>query len=795
MKIFYFSLFALLFVAATANAQINYVTVSGSGLKDGTSWDNAYDGTQLQTAINQPGISEVWVAAGSYKPTTGSDRSVSFSLKNGVAVYGGFTGDEFMLSERDWIANSTMLSGDIGTVGINTDNSSHVVSNTGNNNTAILDGIKVMDGYSYENPDGGNAFGGGMVNQSASPEIRNCSFINNTSFSQAFFAYGGAMYNNQSSPLIINCLFQDNITKVLDPFPNCGCTLDAQGGAIYNISGNPQIINCSFNSNHATAATANAYGQGGAIFTESGTASITNCIFLNQAASAPGGSYGQAGAIYIQYEATSTISNCTFYANHADFAGAIFISGSATISNNIVWGNTDTYSYSGHGIDGFGTGNVTYTLIQGGYSGTGNINADPLFVDAVNGDLHVQSCSPAVNTGNNAAIPGGITSDLEGNSRTQQGIVDMGAYESTFTLPLTYYQDLDGDTYGNPAVTQISCSGVPLNYVSDNTDCSDDDSTVHTPQLYYVDGDLDGFGSTSTAFICSSVATSGYSTNNTDCNDGDGSVHALQSYYIDVDLDGYGSTSTSLICSSIATSGYSTDNTDCDDANGTIHALQPYFIDSDLDGYGSTATASICSSVATSGYSTNDTDCNDGDGSVHAPQSYYVDNDLDGYGSTSTALVCSSVATSGYATNNLDCNDNNPAFRLGGYLYGDADGDFYTPSSEEVLVCYDGVHLPGGYVSNFIGLDCNDNDNAIYEPVSYFVDNDLDGFGSTVTSMVCSSVATSGYSTINTDCQDGNADIYPGATEICNGMDDDCDTQIDENGITIFEDVPFGDYD
>ena len=102
-----------------------YVTLNGAGVKNGTSWLDAYDQTQLQTAINEPGVMEVWVAAGTYKPTTGTDRSISFKMKNGVAVYGGFAGNENDLSDRDIAANPTILSGDIGDRKSTRLNSSH----------------------------------------------------------------------------------------------------------------------------------------------------------------------------------------------------------------------------------------------------------------------------------------------------------------------------------------------------------------------------------------------------------------------------------------------------------------------------------------------------------------------------------------------------------------------------------------------------------------------------------------------------------------------------------------------
>ena len=101
-----------------------------------------------------------------------------------------------------------------------------------------------------------------------------------------------------------------------------------------------------------------------------------------------------------------------------------------TVANTIVWGNTTDIAMLG----GPGTLVVSYSDIEDGWTGTGNIDADPWFVDAANGDYHLQSDSPCVDTDTPAGAP---AADIEGTPR--DAAPDMGAYEWRFRifLPLT----------------------------------------------------------------------------------------------------------------------------------------------------------------------------------------------------------------------------------------------------------------------------------------------------------------------------------------------------------------------
>src|SRR6185436_340166 len=189
----------------------------------GTSWNRAFQSLQDALVVAGPGH-EIWVAAGVYKPTSSTDKSISFIMKNEVAIYGGFNGTETTLSQRNWSTNVTTLSGDIGTPDDNSDNSYHVIANIENN----IDYSAVLDGFTIT---GGNAgavyYGGGMRNSATTPTINNCIFVGNTG------GEGGAVINESCSPKFTNCIFKENTASY--------------GGAISNAYGSsPILVNCTF---------------------------------------------------------------------------------------------------------------------------------------------------------------------------------------------------------------------------------------------------------------------------------------------------------------------------------------------------------------------------------------------------------------------------------------------------------------------------------------------------------------------------------------------------------------------
>jgi hypothetical protein len=425
--------------ALSTQATIRYVKPTASGSGDGSSWANA--SADLQAMINASSAGDqVWVAAGTYKPTTTTNRSISFSLKNGVAVYGGFNGTETLLSQRNWVVNVTILSGDIGTPGDDSDNSYHVVYNSGVNSTAVLDGFTITKGQAY--PVFGNTSGGGMYNNYSSPTLTNCSFTENTANE------GGGMYNTHSSPTLTNCSFSEN----------AGYSI---GGGMYNTHSSPTLTNCSFSGN-------TAYNGGGGMYNNHSSPTLTNCSFSENAATFGGGGIANLSS-------SPTLMNCSFSGNTTNGIQNV-ISSSPTLTNCILWGNgTGTEIFNATGS----SPTVTYSIVKGGYAGTGNLNADPLFVNPPT-DLHLQLSSPAINAGTSAGAP---AFDFEGDSRPQGIKFDMGVDEvpcsgTPAALCQNYTAALDASGTATISADDVDAGstvpcGIPSRTVSPNTfNCS-----------------------------------------------------------------------------------------------------------------------------------------------------------------------------------------------------------------------------------------------------------------------------------------------------------------------------------
>ena len=212
--------------SARASSHIVYVDGSATGANAGSSWTNAF--TNLEDALTGAG-DEIWAAGGTYVP--GANRSDSFVLVEAVALYGGFAGGETERGARDWAANPTILSGDIGTAGDPGDNSYHVLRGANLTSATILDGFTISGGNAnsanFPESAGGGLYCDGSSGGQCSPTLTNVTFSGNSA------TYGGAIYNSgqhsgDSSPTLTNVILWGN-------------SAGTAGDVMYNAEATPAI--------------------------------------------------------------------------------------------------------------------------------------------------------------------------------------------------------------------------------------------------------------------------------------------------------------------------------------------------------------------------------------------------------------------------------------------------------------------------------------------------------------------------------------------------------------------------
>lgn len=260
----YLLVFTILFgFSLSASAQrVFYVSVGGSHVQAGTSWDAP---TDLATATARAVAGDqIWAEAGTYLTTGGTDRSASICLAAGVAFYGGFSGDETAPEQRP-LGVRSVLSGDIGTKGFDADNA-YTVLTLLNNAAAetLVDGFLITGGNARNFTQGfsrGNAGGGLFIAaagaQLPAHQITNCTIHGNEGHN------GAGVYVAGGNSTFSNVQFIDNIA-------------DFKGGAIYNqgagSEANVRFTDCTFARNGAN--------YGGAI-ANNGENGITNPLCVN----------------------------------------------------------------------------------------------------------------------------------------------------------------------------------------------------------------------------------------------------------------------------------------------------------------------------------------------------------------------------------------------------------------------------------------------------------------------------------------------------------------------------------
>lgn len=450
MKRILFLIFSTLFSVQAISAVI-YVNINATGGNSGANWIDAFNDLQDAIALSTFG-DEIWVAQGTYKPTSGTSRTVYFNIKNGTQVYGGFVGGETLLSQRDVEQNVTVLSGEIAT-GSASDNTYHVVYFSNVGNQTRLDGFTVTGGYCNVSS---SAYGGGAIVSASSPTLANCKFQGN------YAADGGGALNHSTSGVLTieNCVFDGNVGNTYG------------GGALRLYSATVNISDSYFKSNQSDT-------YGGAIFIYNSIVTISRSVFAGNISQTSGsavrvsdvgtlhmdnclvvGNYtnttGTITSSTFSNSSAHTIINCTIAQNKQDNSGgsstnsAVALNAQASVVNSIIYGNMSTNQVLSTGL----TFNNSLTQMStNNATGTNILYTDPQFVlagnvtsapfDTTGLNYHLDILSEAIDVGSNSSATS--PNDLAGNARIYNNTVDLGSYEedycvstSQFTTPSPY---------------------------------------------------------------------------------------------------------------------------------------------------------------------------------------------------------------------------------------------------------------------------------------------------------------------------------------------------------------------
>ena len=332
----------------------------------------------------------------------------------------------------------------------------------------------------------------------------------------------------------------------------------------------------------------------------------------------------------------------------------------------------------------------------------------------------------------------------------------------------TYYDDIDLDSYGDPSTGQQACTQ-PTDSVTDNTDCDDDDVDEFPGQSWYPDSDGDTYGDETAAATEQCERPADYVLDNTDCNDSDPAQNPDTIWYDDQDGDSYGDAQVSVGCAQPTDSSYT--NGDCNDNDDTVYP---------------TAT-DIC-----------DGQINDCDESIMLD--YEADIDTDNY----VECPIDAGGWDGAASNvgGADCDDTNPAINPGTIWYLDDDGDTFganndtgtqsctAPSEDHVLIqgdCNDGdavIYNSAVDICDLIDNDCDGSQDEDAPTQTWYWDFDGDSYGDASATYVGCQYDPSLVAD-DQDCDDYDETINPGAPELCDDIDNDCNGDVDDNVVYV----------
>lgn len=440
MKHFFWILFVSLFTYPV-DAAVWYVNINAGGAGDGSSWTNAY--TDLQSAFSSATSGDsIWVAKGTYRPTTGTDRSVYFRLKNGVSLFGGFSGNETSVNARNISSNLTVLSGDIGNPGNASDNTYHVVYGSNLSSTVVVDGFRVTGGQI-----GSGAEGAGFYLDNCKVIIRNCHITDNSG------GLGGGIYQYNGNLQITDCRINDNYatshtgaaiyckgtggsTSVYNTqFRNNVVDPSAAAGILF-VSGDLDLLvdRCEFSGNNAkswgiistnsrktckiinTSIIGN-YCREAKYISNSGSSgsdfSVINCTIADNLADSTQINQGNYPVIYVPNTLrTREILNCIVYGN----TGSVDFSNGLSVKNCVLG---RTYSNA-----------VNSMIVHPAFIKQGDRFNAPFVLTGLDYGLHITS--PAIDAGDSSFLSTGDKLDLPGNKRILGYNADIGALERQY---------------------------------------------------------------------------------------------------------------------------------------------------------------------------------------------------------------------------------------------------------------------------------------------------------------------------------------------------------------------------
>lgn len=426
-----------LLIASSAMATVIYVNPNSTGNDDGTSWTDAYESLNdaLGAAVD---TDTLWVAEGFYQPSTDSTRSDRFLINANIHLFGGFSGNETDLNQRDWVNNPTILDGDLykddnsnidPDEPLRSDNSLHVVVIGSYVSTTTIDGFTISGGNANTSAWPDNQGAGIFVGeQTGNVKIVNCKFINNSS--------------TGASPAIRTKFIVDEYREF--SLENC-------------------IVAHNTSSNAPVAIT---------ITDGSMSATVANCLFENNAILDNSVQNGTSGSALSFYTTSSDIMdavmiNCTVVNNTeggtdiAEGTPIIAAGGGNTLNfvaaNNLIDNNTGATNSFGTRSFGCPTSVELYNNIRTDndslYCG-GTANGEFYNAPQLDANLIPLQTSPAVDAGNNTYSIGSV--DYYGTDRVVNGTVDIGAFEyDSGALEIEEENNFKISLYPNPTNGQV----------------------------------------------------------------------------------------------------------------------------------------------------------------------------------------------------------------------------------------------------------------------------------------------------------------------------------------------------